>query len=30
LIAQLDARDARAALAKVATPIAAGADFYWQ
>jgi predicted DsbA family dithiol-disulfide isomerase len=29
LIAQLDARDARAALAKVATPIAAGADFYW-
>jgi predicted DsbA family dithiol-disulfide isomerase len=30
LIAQLDARDARAELAKVATPIAAGADFYWQ
>lgn len=29
LIAQLDPRDARAALAKVATPTAAGADFYW-
>jgi predicted DsbA family dithiol-disulfide isomerase len=29
LIAQLDPRDARAALAKVATPLAAGADFYW-
>ncbi len=30
LIAQLDPRDARAALSRVATPIAAGADFYWQ
>ena len=30
LIAHLDPRDARAALAKVATPIAAGADFYWR
>jgi hypothetical protein len=29
LIAQLDPRDARAALSKVATPHAAGADFYW-
>jgi predicted DsbA family dithiol-disulfide isomerase len=29
LIAQLDPRDARAALSRVATPIAAGADFYW-
>jgi predicted DsbA family dithiol-disulfide isomerase len=30
LVAQLDPRDARAALSRVATPIAAGADFYWQ
>jgi predicted DsbA family dithiol-disulfide isomerase len=30
LIAQLDPRDARASLSRVATPIAAGADFYWQ
>ncbi len=30
LIAHLDPRDARAALTKVATPIAAGADFYWR
>lgn len=30
LIAQLDPRDARAALSRVATPIAAGADFYWK
>ncbi len=29
LIAQLDPRDARAALSRVAMPIAAGADFYW-
>jgi hypothetical protein len=29
LIAQLDPRDARAELSKIATPIAAGADFYW-
>jgi 2-hydroxychromene-2-carboxylate isomerase len=29
LIAQLDPRDARAALSRVATPLAAGADFYW-
>jgi hypothetical protein len=29
LIAQLDPRDARAALSRVATPHAAGADFYW-
>ena len=29
LIAQLDPRDARAALSRVAKPIAAGADFYW-
>jgi 2-hydroxychromene-2-carboxylate isomerase len=29
LIAQLDPRDARAALSRVATSIAAGADFYW-
>jgi predicted DsbA family dithiol-disulfide isomerase len=29
LVAQLDPRDARAALSKVASPIAAGADFYW-
>jgi 2-hydroxychromene-2-carboxylate isomerase len=29
LIAQLDPRDARAALSRVATPVAAGADFYW-
>jgi 2-hydroxychromene-2-carboxylate isomerase len=29
LIAQLDPRDTRAALSKVATPHAAGADFYW-
>jgi 2-hydroxychromene-2-carboxylate isomerase len=29
LIAQLDQRDARAELARVATPLAAGADFYW-
>lgn len=29
LIMQLDPRDARAALSRVATPIAAGADFYW-
>jgi 2-hydroxychromene-2-carboxylate isomerase len=29
LIAQLDPRDARAALSHVATPTAAGADFYW-
>jgi hypothetical protein len=29
LVAQLDPRDARAELAKVARPIAAGADFYW-
>jgi hypothetical protein len=26
---QLDPRDARAALSRVATPVAAGADFYW-
>jgi predicted DsbA family dithiol-disulfide isomerase len=30
LVAQLDPRDARAALSKVAVPIAAGADFYWR
>ena len=29
LITQLDPRDARAALSRVATPLAAGADFYW-
>jgi 2-hydroxychromene-2-carboxylate isomerase len=29
LVAQLDPRDARAALARVARPVAAGADFYW-
>jgi hypothetical protein len=29
LIAQLEPRDARAALSRVATPTAAGADFYW-
>jgi 2-hydroxychromene-2-carboxylate isomerase len=29
LIAQLDPRDARAALSRVAKPLAAGADFYW-
>jgi hypothetical protein len=29
LIAQLEPRAARAALSRVATPIAAGADFYW-
>jgi hypothetical protein len=29
LIMQLDPRDARAALSRVATPLAAGADFYW-
>jgi len=29
LIAQLDPRDARAALSRVGKPIAAGADFYW-
>ena len=29
LVAGLDRRDARAALARVAQPIAAGADFYW-
>jgi predicted DsbA family dithiol-disulfide isomerase len=29
LVAQLDPRDARAALSKVAKPVAAGADFYW-
>jgi 2-hydroxychromene-2-carboxylate isomerase len=29
LVAQLDPRDARAALSKVAKPCAAGADFYW-
>ena len=29
LIMQLDPRDARAALSRVATPVAAGADFYW-
>lgn len=29
LVAQLDPRDARAALSQVARPIAAGADFYW-
>jgi predicted DsbA family dithiol-disulfide isomerase len=29
LVAQLDPRDARAALSRVATPTAAGADFYW-
>jgi hypothetical protein len=29
LVAQLDPRDARAALSRVARPIAAGADFYW-
>jgi hypothetical protein len=29
LVAQLDPRDARAALSRVATPLAAGADFYW-
>jgi predicted DsbA family dithiol-disulfide isomerase len=29
LVAQLDARDARAALSRVATPFPAGADFYW-
>jgi predicted DsbA family dithiol-disulfide isomerase len=29
LIMQLDPRDARAALTRVATPVAAGADFYW-
>jgi 2-hydroxychromene-2-carboxylate isomerase len=30
LVAQLDPRAARVALAKVAQPIAAGADFYWR
>jgi 2-hydroxychromene-2-carboxylate isomerase len=29
LVAQLDPRDARAVLSRVARPIAAGADFYW-
>jgi hypothetical protein len=29
-IAQLDPARARAALAQVAEPIAAGADFYWR
>jgi hypothetical protein len=29
LVAQLDPRKARAALSRVATPLAAGADFYW-
>ncbi len=29
LVAQIDPRDARAALSKVANPVAAGADFYW-
>jgi hypothetical protein len=29
LIAQLEPRDARAALGRVAQPLAAGADFYW-
>jgi hypothetical protein len=29
LVAQLDPRDARAALSRVATPTAGGADFYW-
>jgi 2-hydroxychromene-2-carboxylate isomerase len=29
LVAQLDPRDARAALSRVGRPIAAGADFYW-
>jgi 2-hydroxychromene-2-carboxylate isomerase len=29
LIMQLDPRDARAALSRIATPVAAGADFYW-
>jgi predicted DsbA family dithiol-disulfide isomerase len=29
LVAQLDPRDARAALGRIATPRAAGADFYW-
>jgi hypothetical protein len=29
LVAQLDPRNARAALSRVATPLAAGADFYW-
>jgi len=29
LVAQLDLRSARAALSRVAKPIAAGADFYW-
>jgi predicted DsbA family dithiol-disulfide isomerase len=30
LVAQLDPRDARTALSRIATPIAAGADFYWR
>jgi predicted DsbA family dithiol-disulfide isomerase len=30
LVTQLDPRDARAELSKVATPIAVGADFYWR
>jgi predicted DsbA family dithiol-disulfide isomerase len=30
LITQLDPRDARAELSKIATPVAAGADFYWR
>jgi 2-hydroxychromene-2-carboxylate isomerase len=29
LLMRLDPRDARAALSRVATPLAAGADFYW-
>ena len=30
LVTALDQRDARAALARVARPLAAGADFYWE
>ena len=30
LVTGLDQRDARAELARVARPLAAGADFYWE